>query len=444
MRARTERRLTVALQVLSLAAAAWFVWFHSAAPRLSYEPPGAVVARAVFYLMFVAVCTGAITLSTYLVVSRGSVHPRLRSPLSSLSVAVWYAPAILVASSFSPLSAAASVILVISTTRVMVARWTAHTQHKRSRRFTPPRVLAWRAAAALLASAAVHGAVFALGGDYRLPAVALLAFSASVLTALAMVTGAHTPRSNPALPNSILGVILTMVLALGVTAVRYAAGESDTQGGGRARPSASKKDPARADPRLPRDGDFPGVILFAERPPRPDKLVVPAPARRRSGEPASRTIPFTGEYWLFRAPLHRPPLETSFRAAGSLLDYSFSTTDGFPLLIEARQRLEEPIAIDCCRAFQVTVFTHDLIPGSAWIELAVADSMRAAFGPLTVGRAGLTAGGREVLSFAMPGNIWLSQFDEFRLSIRQAQRANKSLKIKVEGFTLLPRDAGWR
>lgn len=439
MRARTERRLTVALQVLSLAAAAWFVWFHSVAPRLSYEPPGVLLARAAFHLMFAAVCTGAITLCTYVVVLRGGLRPRLRSPLRSLSVAVWYAPAILVASSFSPVSVAASVILVISTTRVLVARWTGPAEDKLSRGFTRPGALAWRAAAALLASAAVHGAVLALSGGYRLPGVALVAFSACVLTALAMVTGAHTPRSNPVLPHSMLGVILTMVLALGVTAIRYAGSGRDAAGDRPARASAARKHPPQADPRLPREGDFPGVILAAERPPEADKLLAPPPSRQHSGQTHSRIIPFTGEYWLFRAPLHQPPPETSFRATGSLLDYSFSTTDGFPLLIEARQRLDEPVPIDCCRAFEVTVFTEDLIPGSAWMELAVSDSMRAALGSLTLGRAGLTSGGREVLSFGAPGNIWLSHFDEFRLSIHQAQRANKSLRIKIEGFALLAR-----
>ena len=104
MRSRTQRRLTFALQALSLAAAAWFVWFHSVVPRLIDEPPIAIAGRAVFYLMFVAVCTGAITVCTYIVASRGSVHGRIRDPLASISVAVWYAPAILVASSFSPIS----------------------------------------------------------------------------------------------------------------------------------------------------------------------------------------------------------------------------------------------------------------------------------------------------------------------------------------------------
>lgn len=436
---RSQRRLTPWLQVLSLAAAAWFVWFHSVVPRLAILPVSAIAGQALFYFTFAAAGAAAITVFTYLAVMRAGVHP-IRDPLDSIAVAVWYAPAMFVASSFSPVSLGASLIMVVSTTRVLVAQWTAPTAHKRSRRFTPPRVLGWRTAIALLASAAVHASILAIGGNYRLPAAALLALSAAVLTALAVVIGADKPKST-SLPNAVLGVILTMILALGITVVRYAGGDGDLLGDGSGSASrATKQDPPPRDRRLPADGDFPGVILLADRPPEQhEPFIFPRPSRQNPGQPLAHTIPFTGEYWLFRAPLRRPPEETSFRAGGSLLDFSFSTTDGFPLLMEAHQRLEQPIELDCCGNIEVAVTSEDLIPGAAWLELTVTDSRLGRHRALHLGSAALTAGGHEVLHFTVPVFTSLDRFDEIGLAFHQASHANRSLKVEVEGFTLVPR-----
>ncbi len=441
MSRRSQRRLTQWLQVLSLAAAAWYVWFYSVVPRLAIAPISSIVGQALFYVTFAGLAAAAITAVTYLVVRKASVHGQIRDPLGSISVAVWYAPAMFVASGFSPISLGASLIMVISTTRVLVAKWTAPTARKRSRKFTPPRVLGWRTVIALVASAAVHASIFAIGGNYRLPAAALLALSAAVITALAIVIGAHTPRSATSLPNAVLGVILTLILALGITVLRSMGGDSDVPGDGSGPSSlANQKEAPKIDRRLPADGDFPGVILLAERPPdQHPEFVIPKPSQHKAGEPKSHTIPFTGEYWLFRRPFSRPPEETSFRAEGSLLDFSFSSTDGFPLLMEAHQRLEKPIDLGCCSGIEVAVISKDLIPGSAWLDLTVLDSRLGRVRLFPLGHAALSSGGREVLRFPVPARTLIERFDELKLAFHQASHTSRSLKVEVEGFTLVPR-----
>src|SRR5262249_3003939 len=147
------------------------------------------------------------------------------------------------------------------------------------------------------------------------PAAIAFAAAASILTALAVVTGAFAPRREAALPHAALGAILTLLLAAGITVVRYGSGyvvadESETA-------DASKAD----------DG-FPGVILNSSRPAQAARIQPPdialAPRTLDFSQPVN--IPFTGEYWLFRPPFRRPP-ELSFHRDGSPADVWFTTTD---------------------------------------------------------------------------------------------------------------------
>ena len=85
------------------------------------------------------------------------------------------------------------------------------------------------------------------------------------------------------------------------------------------------------------DSGFPGVILWPEIKPIPT-LIAPMPQTADgSFVPAMvrpLSIPFSGEYWLYRWPFARPPA-TSFFQRGTPSKLAFSSTDRRPIQMEA-------------------------------------------------------------------------------------------------------------
>jgi hypothetical protein len=430
-----RRHLNLAMQVVSLIATAWFVWVNSIAPRS--DPAGAIIADAISYAAFALVSTALIAWLVYEVVARAGLQGRVRSPEEALAPAIWFAPAMLLAASFSPFSLATSLILVISTTRLLVSRW-MHSGARPRMAYTPSRVLLWRAVFAAAASLGLHLAIGALAANLTFPAAALFALSASILTALAIVTGAHTPRRNAALPHSTFGVILTLLLAAGITVVYY---RGDDSGSRRAKKGGGSAEGSNDQGRAP-GGDFPGVILRTDLEPAAKPRIQPPSlnwqaASKQWNEP--RSIPFSGEYWMFRHPSLRPPTN-SFRRDGDPLELSFSTTDGFPLLMEARQKLLSPLQTGCCQRIDVAIFSRDLVHGAAWLELFLLDAHPPLETAESLGVAVVTAGGRETLQFALSATR-LQQFNEIKVAFHHPTvNQGKSLKLRIERFTFVPRD----
>ena len=112
------------------------------------------------------------------------------------------------------------------------------------------------------------------------------------------------------------------------------------------------------------DGSFPGVILWPEVKPV-TRLVAPPPKGLSTGTALARSysIPFAGQYLLFRFPQRRPP-PTSILQRGSPAALAFSTVDHWPLNMEAIQKLDEPIDLSCCSALRVEIWNADKYPGT--------------------------------------------------------------------------------
>jgi hypothetical protein len=82
------------------------------------------------------------------------------------------------------------------------------------------------------------------------------------------------------------------------------------------------------------------------------------------------SIPFSGEYWMFRWPFARPPQNSFFqRGTPSLL--SFKSTDHRPLQMEARHKLDQPIALSCCRMINLDIRNADRFPNTIALELVL-------------------------------------------------------------------------
>jgi hypothetical protein len=152
---------------------------------------------------------------------------------------------------------------------------------------------------------------------------------------------------------------------------------------------------------------------------------------------------------MFRWPFARPP-STSILERGSPSKLGFSTTDHTPLEMEAHQKLETPIDVRCCSRIQIEVLNADRYPGTLTLELVLLNteavqtlSMRLGNAPVR-SRPDLTQDPvmpvRETLDFAVPCEPSMDQFNELKILFhRAALRADKSAKVSVERFVLLPR-----
>jgi len=202
-----------------------------------------------------------------------------------------------------------------------------------------------------------------------------------------------------------------------------------------------------------RGGSYPGIVLWPDHP-ETVKLVAPrAPTRNpfALGARASiLSIPFHGVYWVFQAPDSQPSPQ-SHLAHGSPDRFNIRSTDGRPLRLEARQNLGTFIDLAGCSDIRVAIQNTDRYPGTVSLELilrnttlpdtpsqSLGTAMVASTRPWTQG--GKRPAASEVLSFSVPRDLKLQQFDEvsvvFQLSPR---RSNVGAKIGIEGFTLVPR-----
>lgn len=210
-------------------------------------------------------------------------------------------------------------------------------------------------------------------------------------------------------------------------------------------------EPAALDARVAQ-GEFPGVILWPEIKAIP-MLVAPLPAgtgfSRQSLNPVG--VPFSGEYWIYRAPNRRPPYGSFFRRA-SPLQLGFSTPDRAPLRMEARHRLDQDIDLGCCSVIQLDIWNADGYPGTLGLELHLLDRNlpNAAQGVLSLGAAlvkSISEGRpvKESLLYQVPQPAPLKRFNEFRVVFHLGGgRRDKSAKIEIDRFVLVPagRQAG--
>ena len=147
-------------------------------------------------------------------------------------------------------------------------------------------------------------------------------------------------------------------------------------------------------------------------------------------------IPFTGEYWLFRAPFLRPPF-TSLSEQGSPLRLSFMTTDQKPLAMEAYQGLDDPIHLACCSKVQLALVNADR-SGMVSLELILVDSRRRGAIEL-LGFAPVGLQNHPILDFPIPASPSLDEFDGIKVIYRRDPVGeNRSAKIEIDRFVLIP------
>jgi len=456
--------LALLAQVAGLLGTGWLVWSASLVPRLDRQPLAFVIAEALEYALMAWAWSAAITFLLFLMVPKSNRSEAAAIALRTASTAVWFGPATILLSMFSPATLAAALILVVNATRLLSVHWRPIYSQRNLRR---PFLHSLGVSACIEA-----GAVFLLM-DYPLAGAALFVLSAALLTLLAIVTGATEIQRTDKLPRSVLGALLTVILAAGLTVggltgtvkhrTRWDHASEPRPGilqsarellhallyGEPAPDSASPDDrlakkltrPERDSSEIS-DDSFPGVVLWPEVKPN-TILVAPLPVMRRAalGLPAADplSIPFAGEYWMFKPPMARPPLNSYFRRASPAV-LSFRTTDHRALMMEARHKLDRPIDPRCCGAIQIVIANADYYPGTVSLELVLKDSAHQALWSL--GRAPVTSlpESSETLTYTIPARAALGSFDEFIVRFhRDALRIDRSARIALDRFVLTPR-----
>ncbi len=413
------------LNVLSIGAAAWYVWLHTFAPLWGTQSLYTVLMRVSALAAFAFAASILNAVCAYVVLTRAGLGKRSRMRWKT-GAWFWYAPALLLATSFSPMPLAGSLILLVSVTRALALTWTPTEPDRIVVAPTPTRILIWRAAIAVAASLAIHVAISFLLQKQPLLAAGLLTTSVTALTGLCIATGAVAlPRPGRGIPSPMLGALLTFLLASGITVIRVAGlggGDGAGRGGGGGDGVAAK-------------GNIRGVILTTDV--LQESLVV-APqtaAVRAAASRKDRDIPFSGEYWIYRVPFQRPP-DGSLRQPGNPFDLSFSTTDMAKITLEARQKLEEPMTFDCCRALRVKYRTREVRPGALLLEARLMEPL--GFSIIYLGTSELK-NGEHTAEFLFPVQSRVAQFQQLVFRFHDHAFYSRNPKVQIKSFAFVSR-----
>jgi hypothetical protein len=190
-------------------------------------------------------------------------------------------------------------------------------------------------------------------------------------------------------------------------------------------------------------GGLTGVILWPEVKETPT-LVAPLPVwdnLTRDVFTAPLTIPFSGEYWLFRRPYMRPPTN-SFLQRGSPSKLFFKTIGGDPLFMQARQQLPLPVPLSCCERIRMEIHNADPRSASILIELILVDSSTSPPRELRLGTSpvGQPKESSEQLQFSIPSLTPIQKFDAIRVIFhRNLANMDRSARIAIDRFVLIPK-----
>ncbi|MGB9455836.1 MAG: hypothetical protein WCB12_07330 [Bryobacteraceae bacterium] len=477
-------------QIVSLYVTGCVVW----TVLLSLEPLPITIGWVSGLSLLAWFCCSGMFAGVHFLFAEPITARTVRTLLRTAAAGVWFTPTAVLLAEYSPAAMVGGLVLVAGITRALYSEWTL-AQGEPVRPPPAPNVddlfqdyagpapaLFRQLAPALTLALFIEAGTVAGMMRYPLLAAACFALSAALLTALGMAAGAVPQPKQRGLPVSAIASLLTVLLAAGLTVgtltrgsmrsyhwpedlsfrpnpgllvtVRALLSQSLYDRGPRTlRKASGTRGPAAVGaPRYEPAGDigrvgdneFPGVILWPEVMPE-TTLVAPILSGTSFSVHATRPlgIPFSGEYWMFRAPNTRPPYGSLFRR-GSPAWLAFSTTDHAPLEMEAHHRLDQPIDLRCCRTIQVAIWNADHYPGTVALELILIDTGRRGRPSQSLGTSPVRSSPgslpvRETLEFSIPAAPELRRFDEFEILFhRDRNRIDKSAHIEIERFVLIP------
>ena len=350
----------VLLQLASLLCTGIFLWKTASTAHWLQLSIRWLMLQSALAALAAWLASAGITITLYALVIQGERKDRIRAALRTSSVAVWFAPAVILLSQLSPVALAGALLLVIYTARLLYSQWRELSPARESPAPVPrdapifsrvEQPAPWQnRAPAMVASLCVQTGVIGTIFHYPLLAGIGYAMSTAVLTVFALASGAYKAERSATLPRSVMGVLATILLAAGLTVGGLVPRMMHSRGWGEIvaqhdlietaraflrellygeRPSppgapdglpgapnplkASRRTGGGPDnygvPDDPRTGfgddGFPGVILWPEVKPIPT-LIAPMPEMPSglftAADMQPLSIPFSGEYWMFRWP----------------------------------------------------------------------------------------------------------------------------------------------
>ena len=467
-----RERLVLVLQVAGLLFTGWLMYRSTLGLQWTRVTLPWLILRSAIYAVSACLAGALITVLLALTATEWEYEDVIRTTLRGSSAAVWFAPAVILLTQLSPAAIVPAIVLVINATHMLYTQWRVR-QPASAEPSRPAGLFAavqlperrfWKEMGPDLAiSFTVQTGVAAVLLHHA--ALAGLAFTAGVamLTVLALTSRAAQPKPPRTMPRSFLALALTILLAIGLTIGGMipnlmrgpGGGEANGTSAGTPQPGMLGSGPDRLPPASAAglaDGGFPGVILWPEIKPVPT-LIAPMPQTADgSFEPAMvrpLSIPFSGEYWLYRWPYARPP-QTSFFQRGTPSKLAFSSTDHRPIQMEAHHRLDQPIALSCCSAIQLEIRNADRFRGSITLELILIDNEAPGQPSITLGHYPVTSMPDlshdpvvpvpETLNFPISDSAATHRFDELKIIFQRARwRTDKSARLSIERFILVPR-----
>jgi hypothetical protein len=464
------------LLLLQLALFAAILWLTLSewAPLTASDSPVRLLLSTSFFMLLAWAGAFGMTLWTYMAISLDDFFDLLGAAMRGSVHAVWIVPAMLmVMTPALPAVVALGILLIVNTARMLVAnpppqRRLASRQALRSthRLFGEARVkggmISKETSPCLLGALALQAGLFAAWIGYSQWAALLLAASVASVTWSSMARGAYQPRRRQHVLHTILSVAMALFLSTSLSLVRQ--GDAATLEGesGNAleatrrevrqlvnpeppKPAAAAAPPkkravALAAPTFEADklgkGGIPGLILHPTKK-QAQSLTIPPAYRLQVTLSPSRpvSIPFTGEYHLFRESSEQLPPGAELRD-GSPMDAVYATTNGSSMETDAYQDFDPPVDFSPCGRIKMTLLSGELFPASATLVLLGAVASFEA-GPEIFGLGGA---GEETIEFAVSPIRADARVKAIRIIFRHnPMQASHSTRVAIQGFTFLPR-----
>jgi hypothetical protein len=186
---------------------------------------------------------------------------------------------------------------------------------------------------------------------------------------------------------------------------------------------------------------YTGVILT--RPKTRHEMVTPMlTMNSQAFKKQNKTIPFDGQYWYYRWPDSRPGPDAHV-VQGDPTKGSIKSTDNYPIMMEAHQRLANPVETSCCRALELNVVNADAVPGTITLEVQLRDErgyvaslgnkvlVSSTVSPMPLHRGPV----EETLVFQLPRGVRGKKFDEMTVRVKpEGWRSLAAPEVGIESF----------
>jgi len=463
-----------------------------------WGPPSArLLGLALVYVLAVWIAAGGLMLFAYAAFSLAAISDLFLPAFGASLVAMWLVPGLLLLASHSYAGKFAGIAAIVISSRLLAASRPPRAENLLARqpaarqapdllfRYPQQKSDFWRRTAP-----AITGALALQFGLYELPGgrpsltAAGFATAAAVWGAMSVAIGAAEPRTGdrktgrhrPGMWMTLLFTVTVSALLIESEVGQYGPARNSVPGESTPPPSISSpgitaqllhrfsqfppdpEPPAKAEaaakPRVAqivdptpatrdlttgRDG-VPGVVLR----PQPELaqnlasfawggFARGAQLRLSSGGPVS--IPFTGEYQLFRRSSGQLPAGAAVER-GVPLNVIYGTTNGGEMQTVAVQRFNPPIDLTDCGKVVVVLLSAETLPALASIEFAA--GARVEEGSIELLGTGQTS--EQTLEFQVPVTSKPLLAREIRISFsRPGRGGDRNARIAVQRLALVPR-----